>query len=48
MRRLRLKNLGTVQEASLKLGRVNVIIGQQSSGKSGVDENATTFVNIKT
>ena len=40
MRRLRIKNFGPIQDASLDLGQVNVIIGQQSSGKSCVLKTA--------
>ncbi|MDE7418896.1 MAG: ATP-binding protein [Muribaculaceae bacterium] len=40
MRRLRIKNLGPIQDASLDLGQVNIIIGQQSSGKSCVLKTA--------
>lgn len=40
MRRLLIKNLGPIQEASLELGQVNVIIGLQSSGKSCVLKTA--------
>lgn len=40
MRRLRIKNFGPVQDAALELGKVNVIIGQQSSGKSCVLKTA--------
>lgn len=40
MRRLRIKNFGPIQEATLDLGQVNVIIGQQSSGKSCVLKTA--------
>lgn len=40
MRRLRINNLGPIKEACLDLGRVNVIIGQQSSGKSCVLKTA--------
>ena len=40
MRRLSIKNFGPIQDASLDLGQVNVIIGQQSSGKSCVLKTA--------
>lgn len=40
MRRLRIRNFGPIQEADLELGQVNVIIGQQSSGKSCVLKTA--------
>ena len=40
MRRLRIRNLGPIREADLDLGQVNVIIGQQSSGKSCVLKTA--------
>lgn len=40
MRRLRIRNLGPIQDAILDLGQVNVIIGQQSSGKSCVLKTA--------
>lgn len=36
MRHLSIKNFGPIHEANLDLGQVNVIIGQQSSGKSCV------------
>lgn len=36
MRHLRIRNFGPILEANLDLGQVNVIIGQQSSGKSCV------------
>ncbi|MCH5175612.1 MAG: hypothetical protein J1F40_06980 [Prevotellaceae bacterium] len=40
MKRLLIKNFGPVGEASLTLGKVNVIIGKQSSGKSCVLKTA--------
>lgn len=40
MRLLRIKNFGPIKEAFLDLGRINVIIGQQSSGKSCVLKTA--------
>lgn len=40
MRRLQIKNFGPIREANLTLGRVNVIIGLQSSGKSCVLKTA--------
>lgn len=40
MRHIHIKNFGPIQEASLDLGQVNVIIGQQSSGKSCVLKTA--------
>ena len=40
MRRLCIRNLGPIKEAILELGKVNVIIGQQSSGKSCVLKTA--------
>lgn len=40
MRRLCIKNFGPIKEAKLDFGRVNVIIGQQSSGKSCVLKTA--------
>lgn len=36
MRHLRINNFGPIHDANLELGQVNVIIGQQSSGKSCV------------
>lgn len=40
MRHLRIKNFGPIQEADIDLGQINVIIGQQSSGKSCVLKTA--------
>lgn len=40
MKRLNIKNFGPISEACLDLGQVNVIIGQQSSGKSCVLKTA--------
>ena len=40
MKRLLIKNLGPILEADLKLGRVNVITGLQSSGKSCILKTA--------
>lgn len=40
MKHLRIKNFGPIRDANLKLGQVNVIIGQQSSGKSCVLKTA--------
>lgn len=40
MRHLRINNFGPIKSADLDLGQVNVIIGQQSSGKSCVLKTA--------
>lgn len=40
MKRLHIKNFGPVKEANLTLGRVNIITGLQSSGKSCVLKTA--------
>ena len=40
MRRLRINNFGPIKVADLNIGRINVIIGQQSSGKSCVLKTA--------
>ena len=40
MRRLIIKELGPLKEATVSLGRFNLIIGKQSSGKSTVIKTA--------
>lgn len=40
MKKLHIRNFGPIQEANLDLGQVNIIIGQQSSGKSCVLKTA--------
>lgn len=36
MRHLKIQNFGPLKEAELEIGRLNIIVGPQSSGKSSI------------